>query len=51
MDRSDEPTGTQAPRSVSSRDLMGGARVLVIHHGTAAYRLQVTTAGKLILTE
>jgi hemin uptake protein HemP len=36
---------------VSSRDLMGTGRLVVIRHGTEDYRLQVTGSGKLILTK
>ena len=38
-------------RVVSSIELMQGARLLVIRHGGAAYRLQITQGGKLILTK
>ena len=40
-----------APRSITSRELMQDARMLIIHHGSEQYRLQVTLAGKLILTK
>jgi hemin uptake protein HemP len=43
-----EPPGV---RIVSSSELMKGARLLVIRHGDAAYRLQITQGGKLILTK
>jgi hemin uptake protein HemP len=56
--RTPEDTAQQAkqeratlPRSINSRDLMGAARVLIIRHGKDDYRLQLTTAGKLILTK
>ena len=39
------------PRSITSRELMGAARVLIIRHGKDHYRLQLTTTGKLILTK
>jgi hemin uptake protein HemP len=39
------------PRTVSSRELLGGGRVVIIRHEQEDYRLQVTAAGKLILTK
>jgi len=39
------------PRTVNSQDLLGGERLLVIHHDEEIYRLQLTAAGKLILTK
>jgi hemin uptake protein HemP len=36
---------------MSSEQLMGGERVLVIVHRQEEYRLQVTATGKLILTK
>lgn len=57
-DKSDDDGGsaavrsaTRAPRTVSSRDLLGGERLLVIKHEEEVYRLQLTAAGKLILTK
>ena len=38
-------------RVVRSADLLGNAKVLTIMHRDEAYRLQVTAAGKLILTK
>jgi hemin uptake protein HemP len=38
-------------RSIRSADLFGTARVLTILHGHDEYRLQITAAGKLILTK
>jgi hemin uptake protein HemP len=37
------------PREIDSQELMQGSREIVIRHGTEAYRLSVTRAGKLIL--
>lgn len=37
--------------SIDSRDLLKGARHVVIVHRGQEYRLQVTNAGKLILTK
>ena len=36
---------------LQSAELMGGAREVVIRHNGQEYRLQVTRAGKLILTK
>ena len=43
---------TEVPvhRRISSDDLMGGERVIVILHGAEEYRLRLTAGGKLILT-
>ena len=38
-------------RSISSDELMAGRRMIVIHHGTDDYKLQITSAGKFILTK
>ncbi|MGH7153014.1 MAG: hemin uptake protein HemP [Acetobacteraceae bacterium] len=40
-----------SPRAIQSRDLMGNQRMIVIRHGGESYRLQLTRAGKLILTK
>jgi hemin uptake protein HemP len=37
--------------TVSSDSLFGGARELLIRHGTELYRLRSTSKGKLILTK
>jgi hemin uptake protein HemP len=39
------------PRMISSRELLGNDRVVIIRHDTDEYRLQLTAAGKLILTK
>jgi hemin uptake protein HemP len=44
-------TGDAVVRSITSEALMAGQRMIVIHHGTTEYRLQVTGTGKLILTK
>jgi hemin uptake protein HemP len=41
----------RGPRTVSSRNLLGGERLLIITHEEDIYRLQLTAAGKLILTK
>lgn len=45
-----QPTG-KMPRTISSRDLLGGERRVIIRHEQDDYRLQVTATGKLILTK
>ena len=45
------PPAAKVPRTISSRDLMGGARLVIIRHEQEDYRLRVTAAGKLILTK
>jgi len=45
------PPAGRAPRTISSRDLLGGQKLLVIRHEDEIYRLQLTAAGKLILTK
>jgi len=42
---------SSAPRMISSRDILGDDRFVVIRHEDAFYRLQRTAAGKLILTK
>ncbi|WP_063696332.1 hemin uptake protein HemP [Bradyrhizobium centrolobii] len=44
-------TAARSPRTVTSRELLGGERLLVIQHEEEVYRLQLTAAGKLILTK
>jgi hemin uptake protein HemP len=39
------------PRIISSRDLFGGRKLVIIRHEQDDYRLQMTAAGKLILTK
>ncbi len=54
---SDQPAARVAaqraatPRELDSRDLLGGARELLIRHNGENYRLRVTRLGKLILTK
>jgi hemin uptake protein HemP len=38
-------------RTILSRDLLGNDRLVIIRHEREDYRLQVTAAGKLILTK
>jgi hemin uptake protein HemP len=46
----EQPTG-KMPRTISSRDLLGGQKRVIIRHEQEDYRLQVTATGKLILTK
>jgi hemin uptake protein HemP len=41
----------EAPRRVSSAELLGHARELMIEHAGEIYRLRATSKGKLILTK
>ncbi|MGE3781904.1 MAG: hemin uptake protein HemP [Alphaproteobacteria bacterium] len=43
--------GRGTARVVSSRDLLGQARELIIVHGGERYRLLLTRSNKLILTK
>lgn len=45
-----QPT-TKMLKTISSRDLLGGDRLVIIRHEQEDYRLQVTATGKLILTK
>jgi hemin uptake protein HemP len=51
----DRPAGVQptakVQRTILSRDLLGGDRLVIIRHEQEDYRLQVTATGKLILTK
>lgn len=42
---------SKMPRTISSLDILGGEKTVIIRHGQDNYRLQVTAAGKLILTK
>lgn len=44
-------TRPDAERSVSTKELLGGAHRLWIEHAAERYLLQVTRTGKLILTK
>jgi hemin uptake protein HemP len=45
-----QPAG-KSLRMISSSDLLGGDRLVIIRHAGENYRLQVTATGKLILTK
>ena len=48
-----EPAGAPArePRRVSSEELIGPGREVLIRHAGCDYRLRITRQGKLILTK
>jgi hemin uptake protein HemP len=46
-----EKEETDNTRTVSSRDLLGSNRQLIIAHGSERYRLLLTKSNKLILTK
>ena len=46
-----EQPSAKMPRTISSRDLFGTQRVVIIRHEQEDYRLRVTATGKLILTK
>jgi hemin uptake protein HemP len=50
-DETPRPAERPGRRVVSSADLFGNARELVIVHGAEEYRLRITRADKLILTK
>ena len=43
--------GALTPRTISSRDILGDDKVVIIRHDDENYRLQRTSSGKLILTK
>jgi hemin uptake protein HemP len=43
--------GGGIPRTLSSRDLFGGQKLVIVRHEQDDYRLQMTAAGKLLLTK
>jgi hemin uptake protein HemP len=43
--------GAGAPRTISSRDILGDDKLVIIRHQDEIYRLQRTASGKLILTK
>jgi hemin uptake protein HemP len=45
------PSVPAGPPRISSEQLLGGAREVLIEHEGETYRLQRTRAGKLILTK
>ncbi len=44
-------TSVATPRRITSRELLGEARELLIDHTTGQYRLRRTRQGKLILVK
>ena len=45
-----EPS-TGLPRTISSDDILGDGKLVIIRHQEKNYRLQLTAAGKLLLTK
>jgi hemin uptake protein HemP len=45
-----QPT-SKIPRTLSSRDLFGGQKLVIIRHEQDDCRLQMTAVGKLLLTK
>jgi hemin uptake protein HemP len=41
----------KSPRTISSRELLRGEKLVIVQHEQESYRLQVTASGKLILTK
>jgi hemin uptake protein HemP len=50
-DQRGQQPAAKMPRMILSRELLGGDKVVIIRHEQEDYRLQVTAAGKLILTK
>jgi len=51
LTKSAPATPPEPERSVSTKELLGGAHRLWIEHAAERYLLQVTRSGKLILTK
>jgi hemin uptake protein HemP len=49
--RNPAPAPAREPRRVSSEELIGPAREVLIRHAGFDYRLRITRQGKLILTK
>ena len=49
--KKEETQNSKNIRSVSSEEIFQGQREVSIIHGECKYRLQITKAGKLILTK
>ena len=49
--RSVAAQSSEEVRTISSRDILGDEKLVIIRHEEADYRLQLTAAGKLILTK
>ena len=50
-DKSPAPETASASRAVTSNELFGSQREIIIQHEDAIYRLRITKSGKLILTK
>jgi hemin uptake protein HemP len=51
INQSDQGSTVKPPRIISSRELLGNDKLVIIRHEQEEYRLHVTAAGKLILTK
>lgn len=55
VDDGERPGGARAgagvPRTISSREILGNDKLVIICHEREIYRLQRTASGKLILTK
>jgi hemin uptake protein HemP len=49
--RPSKQSRTGDPPAISSAELLGGRREIVIHHGKEQYRLRLTNSNKLILVK
>ncbi|MDB5406253.1 MAG: hemin uptake protein HemP [Rhodospirillales bacterium] len=47
----ENPIAAQRPTSISSEQLLGGQREVIIQHGAEQYRLRLTNNNKLILVK
>ena len=50
-DQNVQQPAARMPKMILSRELLGSDKVVIIRHEQEDYRLQVTAAGKLILTK
>jgi hemin uptake protein HemP len=50
-DRTDGLARAPRPNPISSQQLMGGQREIIIQHGAEQYRLRLTNSNKLILVK
>jgi hemin uptake protein HemP len=49
--RTSSTVPSKPPRTISSRELLRGERLVIVQHEQESYRLQLTASGKLILTK
>jgi hemin uptake protein HemP len=46
-----EQSLARMPRTISSRELFGNEKLVIVRHEQESYRLQMTASGKLLLTK